>query len=177
MDCSKAWNLMMKSFDQESSEEMEEQLEGHLALCDGCRIQYEALVHALAEMRAFNDFAPEDMEMRVMQKLGAMKKEVKTLLPYVTAPLLMFSLTLMGCGVYQAMTKGLFALVDPIIKALTIAYRTSQAVSVVIHRLFNTFYVKQAVGALLILVLAYGIYSMAGYYRKARNRFIWRISK
>ncbi len=176
MDCCQAWNLMMKSFDRENSQEAEGQLKAHLDLCEGCRTQYEVLADAFSEMHELNDVAPQDMEMRVMQKLGEMKKEEKILLPFVAVPLLML-LFIIAYGLYQAVSMGPIALIDQIAKGLTAAYRTSQAVFIVIHWLFRTYYIMQAILVLLISGVVYGIFSLVMNYRKARNQFIWRISK
>lgn len=176
MDCSKAWNLMMRHFDKENPLDGDLQLKDHLSLCEPCRIQFEALKEAFSEMTEFNDQAPADMEARVMRKLKTVKREGKLFLHLAISPLIGF-LFVLAYGFYRILKTGLIAFINDLLELLTIAYKTLTAIVNVMQRLFNTFYFKQIVLLVLIIGVVYVSHAIIKNLRKEGNRLQWRVLK
>ncbi len=171
MDCNQAWNLMMKSLDNENNLADQDRLKEHLLMCNTCKKQYDALNMAFDEMAEFEDLAPDHIEKRVMLKLKTVQKPGTYLLPYVVTPLLMV-LLLLGFGFYQAIKTGPISLLDQVFKTLAVAHGTSQALLSIFERIFSLLYMKQALIVLLIVGVLYSLYIVIKHYRKIRKDII-----
>lgn len=168
MDCSKAWNLMMKHFDDDISPEQDHQLMIHLEHCTPCKNEFDALSSAFADMEELKVVAPPDLEQQIMKKIKKMEKERQLSLSIIIAPMLVL-IALMALGILMIIQIGPLAILAQFAHFITWIYRTiNGAITFSVH-ILNPFYIRSAVIILLIIgVICAGLY-MVRNCRKAKR--------
>lgn len=169
MECSKAWELIMKYFDKEITDVKDIKLEEHLKLCESCRIKFNSLEETFSEMDKFCDQAPSNIEAMVLKKLKFSRNQDQITMPFLIAPIIIF-LSVLAYGFYQVQATGPISFLNELLELFSMAYRFSNTIYDILKIIFSTFYLKQVV----VFVFAIGLFYITNYmvmrWRKVNNK-------
>lgn len=171
MDCRRAWNLMMKSFDKEISKLHENELNTHISECGSCKAKFDKLAEtfSLIETSAFQ--APADIEDRVMTKLDSVKQKRDFLMPYVIFNLIVFAVIVVS-WLDNILRIGIFTFAKDVFNELVAAYNTTAAIFMTYRNFFNMYFIKPTLNIAIIAGLIYGSLSIASLLKKMRRRYV-----
>ena len=171
MDCKRAWNLMMKSFDKELSKLHESELNTHINECGSYKARFDKLTEAFIFMETSVWQAPADIEKRVMTKLNSVKQKRDFFMPYVIFNLIVFGVIVVS-WLDNILRIGIFTFVKDVFNELVAAYNTSAAIFETYRDFFNAYFIKPTVKIGIIAGIIYGLLSIASFLQKMRRRYV-----
>ena len=170
MDCRQAWNLMMKSFDNEISQHNQKELNTHIDACNFCKTKFEKLNNAFIVLETTNLQAPSDIEEKVMANLGFRKHKRDFLLPYVIFNLIVF-VGIVATWLDNLFRIGIYAFLRETFNKAVVAYNTSATVLTTFQNFFNIYFIKPTRSIALIGGLIYAILSIISAFQKMRRKY------
>lgn len=171
MDCRQAWNLMMKSFDNEISKSHEKELNMHIDECASCKTSFNKLTETFTFMEASKWQAPTDIEKRVMAKLSSAKHKGDFLMPYVICNLIVF-VGIIAIWLDNVFRIGMFTFIREVFNKVVIAYNTSASVFAAFQSFFRTYFIKPTISITIIALLIYGLLNIVLNLQKMRRRHV-----
>lgn len=156
MDCRRAWNTMMKSFDEDIPNLYEKELNSHFDGCSLCKTRFEKLNEAFTVLKTTDMKAPPDIEKKVMAELNFVKHKRDFLLQYVIFNLIVF-VGIVVAWVDNVYTIGIYTFVKEVFSEVVAAYNTSATVFAAFRNFSNTYFIKPTTNIIIIAVLIYGI--------------------
>lgn len=171
MDCRKAWDLMMKSFDREISKLHEKELDMHIDKCCSCKTRFDKLTEVLTFMETPDLQAPADIEKRVMAKLSSTKHKRDFLMPYVICNLIVF-VGIVVIWLDNVFRSGIFTFIKEVFNEVVNAYNTSATVFTAFRNFFSTYFIKPTINIAVIALLIYGLLIIVSILQKMRRRYI-----
>lgn len=171
MDCRKAWNLMMKSFDNEISKLHEKELDMHIDGCRSCKTMFDKLTETFTFMETSNCQAPADIEKVVMAKLSSAKHKRDFLMPYVICNLIVF-IGIIATWLDNVFRIGIFTFIKEVFNEVIVAYNTSATVFTAFRNFFSIYFIKPTINIAIIACLIYGLLSVVSILQKMRRRYV-----
>lgn len=171
MDCRKAWNLMMKSFDNEISKSHEKELNMHINECASCKTSFNKLTETFTFMETTNWEAPADIEKRVMAELSSAKHKRDFLMPYVICNLIVF-VGIIANWLDNVFRIGIFTFIREVFNDVVAAYNTSATVFSAFRHFFSTYFIRPTINIVIIALLIYGLSSIVSILQKVRKRYV-----
>lgn len=171
MDCRQAWNLMMKSFDNEISKSHEKELNMHIDECGSCKTRFDKLTETFTFMETSNWQAPTDIEKRVMAKLSSAKHKRDFLMPYVICNLIVFS-GIIVTWLDNVFRIGIFTFIKEVFNEVVVAYNMSATVFAAFRNFFSTYFIRPTINIAVIAFLIYGLLSIVLNLQKMRRRHV-----
>ncbi|NLX64973.1 MAG: hypothetical protein GX022_09420 [Clostridiaceae bacterium] len=171
MDCRRAWDLMMKSFDKEISELLESELNTHVNECASCKARFDKLTKVFAFMETAVWQAPADIEKRVMTKLNSVRQKRDFLMPYVIFNFIVFT-TIVVYWLDNLLSINIFTFAKDLLNEIVVAYNTSVTIIATYRSFFNTYFVRPTVNIAIIAGIIYGLLSIASFLQKMRRRCV-----
>jgi hypothetical protein len=171
MDCRKAWDLMMKSFDNEISKQHRKELNMHISECDECKTMSDNLTEAFTFMDTSDWQAPADIEKRVMAKLNLTKHRRDFLMPYVICNLIVFT-GIVASWLDSVFKIGIFTFIKEVFNEVVAAYNMSATVFTAFRNFFSTYFIKPTINIAIIAFLIYGLLSIISILQKMLRRYV-----
>ncbi len=171
MDCRKAWNLMMKSFDNDISKTHEKELNMHIDECGSCKTRFDKLTETFTFMEISNWQAPDDIEKSVMAKLTSAKHKRDFLMPYVICNLIVF-IGIIATWLDNVFRIGIFTFIKEVFNEVIVAYNTSATVFTAFRNFFSIYFIKPTINIAIIACLIYGLLSVVSILQKMRRRYV-----
>ena len=171
MDCRKAWNLMMKSFDNDISKTHEKEFNMHIDECGSCKTRFDKLTETFTFMEISNWQAPDDIEKSVMAKLTSAKHKRDFLMPYVICNLIVF-IGIIATWLDNVFRIGIFTFIKEVFNEVIVAYNTSATVFTAFRNFFSIYFIKPTINIAIIACLIYGLLSVVSILQKMRRRYV-----